>query len=359
MRIFIVTAITLLLTVSFNALPSNSIDGVVLWKTKVMVESGIQNAYLEWTGSDDIQWSHLQYRISGSGSWKSVKLGVGKSKQKVTSLSQGKKFEFRLKGIGLAGKKVHSNSAYCATSYIVIQNGQSVEQKVHYARLPKNGVNYNDNVHDNQLAFRYHNSERDVEMLQAYLYSDKHELISGFVLGMRYGENQYVMNLEDYDIDWKLNKFYSLETIDEYKRKGILHFKLIENKNEVKANISANPVSVDCDVPAGNVVDYLGEVKGGNAPYHISWKVTVDAFGQNLLYKPEEAMLDSTAVVPQIRVEKPLGYYVSLWVRDACGSEDVQIAHVKCEQGKKDEAYINFELLDRPDINKNQLKNTK
>ncbi|MEN7550543.1 hypothetical protein AAG747_21665 [Rapidithrix thailandica] len=173
--------------------------------------------------------------------------------------------------------------------------------------------------------------------------------LASVTLAKEYGQNNYALRLfaSGYT-GWQEGERYRLVVSDEQGREHALYFKCVKGAVEKPSpNIRMNAVSVDCDRAEGNLVEFLGTVEQGQAPYRVEWLVSTDREGEALLYEPLEATVQRGGEVPRIQLDKAGGYYVTLKVWDLCGQYGEQVAKVDCKANDSDTS-VELEWFEQP-----------
>lgn len=160
------------------------------------------------------------------------------------------------------------------------------------------------------------------------------------------GINYYAENLLEDPYSWKEGSYYVLELSNARNEKYELLFQMgrVPKLPKPTGDIAVNPVHIECDSES-NLVEYAGEIEGGRAPYKVTWKISKDAEGKELLYAPKEMEVEKEGRVPGIAVTNGLGYFVIMEIVDNCNKEGRQIAKIECEE-QKNESLLHLEFLD-------------
>lgn len=161
------------------------------------------------------------------------------------------------------------------------------------------------------------------------------------------GVNYYSENLLLHPYNWVKGNYFVLELIDTDSEGYELLFQMghIPELPKPDGEIVVNPVQIDCNSEM-SLVEYIGSVKGGRAPYKVTWKVSKDAAGEDLLYAPKKITIENEGQVKGISVTKGLGYFVIMEITDSCGKKSKQIAKIECEE-QKNESLLHLEFFER------------
>lgn len=203
------------------------------------------------------------------------------------------------------------------------------------------------------LSLQYYDGSGISKDLPCTIYNWKQEVIAEFAMTKAFGLNQYNIKFSDVYSRWEKYETYRLVARNETGARYEFFFKLSETpKQEIAANIIVNPKFVDCGKTSGNLVAYYGDINGGKAPYDVTWFVLND-HRTKFLYQPRNYKIKDPGLTSTIEVDKDPDYYVIMYVKDACGSESHQVAHLVCEKGQKKVNTIFFENVAE------QVKNLK
>ena len=181
------------------------------------------------------------------------------------------------------------------------------------------------------------------------IYDHKRMLITELILDKSFGLNHYNINLNEAYGHWIMEQTYTGEAVDDLGKGHKLLFRFIPPPETEKPDIDilVNPLNADCDNIADNVIEYYGQIEGGNAPYTVTWYVLNDA-RSSFLYQPREETIKAPGNTMLISVDKAPGYHVLLHVVDACGMEQQQMVQVMCEEDRKNIHTLFFEKLEPP-----------
>ena len=202
-------------------------------------------------------------------------------------------------------------------------------------------INFNstveERVHDlsgDNISIQYQDAIGKTPAITVSVYDWHHAEVSRLMLQKSFGMNHYTVSLASLSAT-QSGVMYTCETVDESGRKYKFHFRK-ETKDPIKLDVSivTDPVDLKCSDPDHNVVDFYGTAQQGKPPYTVKWFVLNDN-QTDFLYQPLEQILKSPGATSSITVDKSPGYYVVLYVTDACGNEGKQMAHVVCQGNKK------------------------
>jgi len=225
-----------------------------------------------------------------------------------------------------------------ATAFGQQQSGTKVEDKAVPYYIDLNSARA-DQIYTAQvdiMGIKYTDGYGRWSDLPIVIYNWKQEKVAGVSLEKTFGVNYYSLKLSDIYDGWEFGKVYRCELADESGKKYVLPIKPINppEKKGPDIDLVVNPISLDCDAIAKNLVEFYGEIKGGKAPYKVDWFVLNDA-RTDFLYQPKEERILQAGTTAYIQVDRDLDYYVLLYVQDACGSIKKKMVHMTCEERKK------------------------
>ena len=212
---------------------------------------------------------------------------------------------------------------------------QTVEDKKAYF------INFNsaveESVHDlrgDNISIQYHDAIGKRPVITVTVYDWHHAEVSRLMLQKSFGMNHYTLPLASLSAT-QSGVIYTCETVDESGRRYKFHFRK-EIKDPIKLGVSivTDPIDLKCSDLDHNVVDFYGTAQQGKPPYTVKWFV-LNGNQTDFLYQPLEQVLNSPGATSRITVDKSPDYYVVLYVTDACGNEGKEMAHVVCQDNKK------------------------
>jgi hypothetical protein len=198
--------------------------------------------------------------------------------------------------------------------------------------LPNNVVD----IQDHLLSFSYNDRYGHWKMLNLKIINWKQEQVASLALDKSYGENYYNINLQDIASTWEIDKIYLCKFSDEAGHKYTLPIRPVPppEKPGPVVDIVVNPILLQCDDLSTSLVEFVGSIKGGKAPFTVNWLV-VDGSREHLLYQPHETVIQEDGLTPVITVDKRPDYHVVLQVKDACGNIEKKEVHLMCEEKDK------------------------
>jgi hypothetical protein len=184
------------------------------------------------------------------------------------------------------------------------------------------------------------------ETLTFSIYDFRMKLLKQLSLVKQFGQNYFDIQLADHGIDLEETKSYYCKLTNEYDETTQRTIRYTaKTKNDIVASILVDPKYLACQDPAGNnLVDFFGEVSGGNAPYKANWYV-LNAGRTKLLYQPAHVVVESPGLTSSIEVDKAPEYCVVLHVTDACGNEQIASVEIICESNEKKVNTLFFQKL--------------
>jgi hypothetical protein len=213
---------------------------------------------------------------------------------------------------------------------------QSEEKTPYYISINNaDGKRINDIV-DETLSLEYNDAYGRWKEVPLRIYDWKRMLVATLSIDKAYGLNSFVINLKDIYGGWELNKVYTCTLKDESGRVHELAIRLVPppEKKDPEVNIMVNPVQMECDGVTPNVVEFYGEIKGGKAPYTVSWFV-LNSSRNDFLYQPRQETIANAGKTMVITVDKSPEYSVVLHVKDACGNTQQKAVNLVCEDSRK------------------------
>ncbi|HTF21017.1 MAG TPA: hypothetical protein VK658_23240 [Chryseolinea sp.] len=209
-------------------------------------------------------------------------------------------------------------------------------------------------IQEGLLSIRYDDKIAKENSLLLTIYNWKREVVATYNLAKVFGPNYFNIKLEK-DMTLEIGKSYVCEATNEANQHFKAYFRPIEPVNTTPPTVGVlvNPISVNCDDPDGNVVEFYGDIKGGRAPYTVSWYLLNDT-RTAFIYQPRNEMIQRPGSTTIIRVDKRPAYYVMLLVKDACGVERKQMVLLTCsdEENKINTVFVEpIELQEPRQIN--------
>lgn len=186
---------------------------------------------------------------------------------------------------------------------------------------------------DTKLSLKYEDRTGKNKLMTVAIVNWKNEKIGSFNLSKTAGLNYYDVDLKKLSDVWEYKSIYHCRYVDDLGEENEVSFKILEapKKDEPSVSIFVNPINTQCDNVSKSYIAFLGEIKGGKAPYKLTWYV-LNNNQTDLLFIPKEQFLNASDQSPMISVDAFLDYYVVLNVEDACGTTGKQMVHVKCEE---------------------------
>jgi hypothetical protein len=213
---------------------------------------------------------------------------------------------------------------------------QDIKKTPYYISLNSADGHRIHEISDETLSLQYHDQFGKWKAVPLKIYDWRRQLVTTLNIDKMYGLNSFVIDLKSIHSGWELNKIYMCELTDESGRKYELPIKLVPppDKKDLAVEILVNPIELECDGLSASVVEFYGQIKGGKGPYVVSWYV-LNSSRSDFLYQPREETLASSGKTMSVTVDKSPDYYVVLYVKDACGSEEQQIVNMVCEESRK------------------------
>jgi hypothetical protein len=197
---------------------------------------------------------------------------------------------------------------------------------------------------DKVLNIEYHDNYGEWKEMPMRLYNWKNEQVGEAVLGKSYGANLFTVNLETLYTGWENDKIYTCRLRDESGKKYEVPFKIAVNKDAPEVNIVINPITLKCDELSSNVIEFYGDIRGGRAPFVVTWAVSNNEKSA-LIYQPKEEILEHSGRTSMITVDHAPEYFVLLQVKDACGLVEQRILRVACDENRKKVSTLTVEEL--------------
>ncbi|MEL6559868.1 MAG: hypothetical protein AAFQ94_16890 [Bacteroidota bacterium] len=170
------------------------------------------------------------------------------------------------------------------------------------------------------------------------IYNDDH-LVTDFSFSIEYGMNEHQIDLFSIIGDKAYDKKYYFK----YKSKffGSGKFTFYVNSPAVtkdpSVSISYEEVVINCGSAEKSTINYLGNVMGGAPPYKLSWFISKDEYLASMLEQPVNSTLKSDKEVSYLTISKPLDYFLTLVVTDACGKVEKEVVEIKCQKEGQDD----------------------
>ncbi len=192
------------------------------------------------------------------------------------------------------------------------------------------------------LCIRYKEERHKEGKLKARILDSNKELLLEFSLSSKYGDNKYVINLEELPYQWEEKTNYWFELIGGGGVQYTLLFQLLPAvlNTPPAIDIITDIKYSDCKNLSSSLIDFYGEVKSDNFPCRLEWKVTTPD-GVPLLRSVIET-IDSTQVSTITLMNIP-PYIVNLKVEDACGNIQYASVSLNCSSFKKSKLHIYLE----------------
>jgi hypothetical protein len=212
-------------------------------------------------------------------------------------------------------------------------------------------------ISNETLSLQYSDAYGKWNDIPLKIYNWKREPITTLNLDKAFGLNSFVIDLKSVHSDWELNTIYTCELIDESGRKYSLPIRLVPppETKDPEVSIFVNPLNIECNGLSEDVVEFYGEIKGGKAPYTVSWFI-LNSARADFLYQPLEEIIKMSGKTSVVTVDQNPDYYVVLFVKDACGGSQQKVVNLVCEERRKKINTIFVEELASPplDVRKNR-----
>jgi hypothetical protein len=191
-------------------------------------------------------------------------------------------------------------------------------------------------IQDETLSLQYNDAYGKWKDIPLKIYNWKREPVTTLSLDKAYGLNSFVIDLKSVHDSWELNTIYTCELTDETGRRYSLPIRLTmpPKPKDPEVNILVNPLNIECNGLSEDVVEFYGEIKGGKAPYTVTWFILNNA-RTDFLYQPREQILSAAGKTSVITVDQNPDYYVVLFVKDACGGFQQKVVNLVCEERRK------------------------
>jgi hypothetical protein len=214
-------------------------------------------------------------------------------------------------------------------------------------------------VRGEYLHFSYRDRIGTANAVSVSIFDSKHQLVKKLTLAKEFGLNYFDIKLAGYGITLNENETYLCVLTDEKEKQEerIVRY-LPEVKIEIGAQIMVKPKHLECTDQGSNLVEFYGDISGGQAPYKVSWFV-MNARRTDFLYQPVQSSIPIAGLTSSIQVDKNPEYVVLLYVTDACGNEQTSTVQIVCEKRKKKVNTLFFQRLDDALINVNKIETTK
>ncbi len=228
----------------------------------------------------------------------------------------------------------------------IIHKSIAQEKTPYYISLNAATASRTHEIADEQLNLQYYDAYGSWKEVDLKIYDWKRTVVATLTLDKAHGLNNFTIMLDEIYSEWELNKIYVAELKDETGKKYELPIKLIPpiQKDIPEVDIIVNPKQLECNDVSFSLVDFYGQIKGGKAPYTISWYVLNDARNA-FLYQPKEEVINTEGKTPYISVDTAPDYYVALFVKDACGNVVKKLVNLVCEDNVKKINTLFFEDL--------------
>lgn len=191
-------------------------------------------------------------------------------------------------------------------------------------------------IQDKVLSILYTDRYAQWKNISLKIYDWKQVNVATLSLAKVYGANYYNIKLDDLYGGWENDRIYICELTNETGNKYKLAIRPVPppEKPDPVVSIIVNPVQLLCDGISATVVEFVGDILGGKAPYTIQWAV-MNNNRTGLLYQPLEEVIGTSGITSAITVDKAPDYYVILEVKDACGNIVRKEVHMMCEAKEK------------------------
>lgn len=212
------------------------------------------------------------------------------------------------------------------------QQNEVVERQSYYVNINQTSPHRIIEVADNTLSLEYNDKYGAWSHIQLHIVDWKLKQVATVSLDKQFGLNHYNLDLSSIYSGWERGKLYRLDMKDETGRKHTLSIRPIEppDKEAPIVDIIVNPVQLQCDGMSPSVVEFVGSIGGGKAPYTLQW-VVIDKYKTKLLYQPEEVFIMPSGTTAAISVDRSPDYYVLLEVKDACGNIERKQVFLQCD----------------------------
>lgn len=308
-----------------------------LW-SNVMIESNSNIALLKWEGVKGVD--NVQYRLMDTGEWKTVAGKTGES-WITEGLDPDKTYQWRL--------VVNSEPGainYFRTFKLIDQN--NVLEDLLVVRAAEGSRARVSKIYSDRLQFYYMD---DYQLIDQYLLGelfDKERSLVSKIAFKRKENHTYLLEPSKLNVIWEQDQTYVLVLKDDLNPKRQIKFQISEPLGEdLQAEISANPITIDCQFGTISKIEYYGTFEGGNAPYEVIWSIAnADDFSQPLS-EPTKLVVEKNSFVPKITIEYPLPYLVVFSVLDGCGNFGEHSVVIQCTEDEEDEFSLLFESVDQ------------
>jgi hypothetical protein len=190
-------------------------------------------------------------------------------------------------------------------------------------------------VSSNELNLEYHDTYGSKPELPLIIKDWKGQTVAAMNLVKSFGLNHFEIDLNTQYSGWEIEKTYIAETRNEGGKVFQLAFYLAEIiSGEVTANIVVNPLEYSCNRLKQSVVEFYGDINGGQAPYTVQWYV-LSKDRTEFINQPKKEIITDNDKSTLITVDQKPEYNVVLYVKDACGKEDKKIVNLSCPSKKK------------------------
>ncbi|BDD07137.1 hypothetical protein [Aureibacter tunicatorum] len=341
-----------------QGLGQNYYDGVSM-SHKLNEQNGLFNAILVYHMPDSVNLHEIYLKQQDDRAWQKIDCDKRSRNRNIGTVVNGQKYEWYLSGKYANGETFKSQTAIFAVPEIIPSFENLPDVKAYYVELARNKKLKVDSLVHKKILVSFDTYGFETKYTEGSILNEFKEVISNFYFENRLGRNYHIIDLEDIDYKWEDGKVYELLVKNQLQDYYGLSFRLISYENSITLDINALPLNVECEFPQANRVKYRGSVENGEPPYNIIWKVSKDLEGKDLLYKPMEMTVNHADSIPSVDVQKPLGYYVTLYARDVCGIEEFQIIQATCSDKEDSEATLNIELWTKPNTSNNKSSSGK
>ncbi|MEQ6118628.1 fibronectin type III domain-containing protein [Reichenbachiella sp. MALMAid0571] len=300
-------------------------------------------AELRWQGTVDWNVSGIEYRIFGKSDWKKVIVNDNKSSVIVGDLAEDMAYEWRL--VFEDGIDQNYGPSYIFRTYAILLNVGSKGRLKMIKAAPRSKSTIH-KLYSDRLRFSYLDDYHLSEYLYGEIFDPKGVVVSTVAISIN-KEDEYILDLTSFKVDWKLDDVYHLNLHDGYNQKRSVFFQISEPIEEpIEVGIIVNPIYVDCVEQASSLIEYYGEFSGGHAPYLVTWSVASAANFTTPLVEPKETEVMNSSSIPMLRLDYPLAYLVVITIEDGCGNFGEYALLVRCQENEDGESSLLFERVE-------------
>lgn len=196
------------------------------------------------------------------------------------------------------------------------------------------------------IHFDYEESKEEIVMVKI-AESSSGKVITSFPKEVYYGENRWSFSPKSLGLP-KINDlsfFMYFQTKKNARYQLLFQVKVVEQSLGLEMDVEA--LTLNCTPESTSEISFFPTVKYEQVPFEVTWLVSTDMEGLNLLMQPKTDVFQSIDELEKevFKLDISTPKYVTVFVRDICKRTVEQVYILSCAQDKAEDFMVSFQTL--------------